>query len=48
MKRACCPYVDAMYRAIWVDGKDMNDPAVVGAVLQQGRVRSHGAAGHGQ
>ena len=29
------PYVDAVYRAIWVDGKDMNDPAVVGAVLQQ-------------
>jgi 2-hydroxychromene-2-carboxylate isomerase len=29
------PYVDAVYRAIWVDGKDMNDPAVVGAVLQE-------------
>ena len=29
------PYVDAVYRAIWVDGKNMNDPAVVGAVLQQ-------------
>lgn len=28
-------YVDAVYRAIWVDGKDMNDPGVVGAVLQQ-------------
>ena len=28
------PYVDAVYRAIWVDGKNMNDPAVVGAVLQ--------------
>jgi 2-hydroxychromene-2-carboxylate isomerase len=28
------PYVDAMYRAIWVDGKNMNDPAVVGGVLQ--------------
>lgn len=28
-------YVDAVYRAIWVDQKDMNDPAVVGAVLQQ-------------
>ena len=27
-------YGDAVYRAIWVDGKDMNDPAVVGAVLQ--------------
>ncbi|WP_048438158.1 2-hydroxychromene-2-carboxylate isomerase [Caenimonas sp. SL110] len=25
---------DAIYKAIWVDGKDMNDPAVVGAVLQ--------------
>jgi 2-hydroxychromene-2-carboxylate isomerase len=29
------PYVDAVYRAIWVDGKDMNDPAVVAGVLQQ-------------
>jgi 2-hydroxychromene-2-carboxylate isomerase len=28
------PYLDAVYRAIWVDGKDMNDPAVVGAVLK--------------
>jgi len=27
------PYVDAIYRAIWVDGKNMNDPATVGAVL---------------
>lgn len=27
------PYVDAVYRAIWVDGKDMNDPAVVADVL---------------
>lgn len=27
------PYVDAVYRAIWVDGKNMNDPATVGAVL---------------
>ena len=27
------PYVDAIYRAIWVDGKNMNDPAVVAAVL---------------
>jgi 2-hydroxychromene-2-carboxylate isomerase len=29
------PYVDAVFRAIWVDAKDMNDPATVGAVLQQ-------------
>jgi 2-hydroxychromene-2-carboxylate isomerase len=29
------PYVDAVYRAIWVDGKDMNDPQVVASVLQQ-------------
>jgi 2-hydroxychromene-2-carboxylate isomerase len=29
------PYVDAVYRAIWVDGKNMNDPATVGKVLQQ-------------
>jgi 2-hydroxychromene-2-carboxylate isomerase len=27
-------YVDAVYRAIWVEGRDMNDPAVVAAVLQ--------------
>ena len=27
-------YLDAVFRAIWVDGKDMNDPAVVGAVLK--------------
>lgn len=26
-------YVDAAYRAIWVEQKNMNDPAVVGAVL---------------
>jgi 2-hydroxychromene-2-carboxylate isomerase len=29
------PYGDAVYRAIWVEGKNMNDPAVVGAVLQE-------------
>ena len=28
-------YVDAVFRAIWVDGRNMNDPATVGAVLQQ-------------
>jgi 2-hydroxychromene-2-carboxylate isomerase len=28
-------YVDAIYRAIWVDGKNMNDPEVVAAVLHQ-------------
>ncbi len=27
-------FVDAMYRAIWVEGRNMNDPAVVGAVLR--------------
>ena len=27
-------YVAAMYRAMWVDGRDMNDAATVGAVLQ--------------
>jgi 2-hydroxychromene-2-carboxylate isomerase len=27
-------YVAAVYRAIWVDGKDMNDPQVVASVLQ--------------
>jgi 2-hydroxychromene-2-carboxylate isomerase len=29
------PYGDAVYRAIWVEARDMNDPAQVGAVLQQ-------------
>jgi 2-hydroxychromene-2-carboxylate isomerase len=29
------PYVDAVYRAIWVEGRNMNDPATVGAVLQE-------------
>jgi 2-hydroxychromene-2-carboxylate isomerase len=29
------PYVDAVFRAIWVDARDMNDPATVGQVLQQ-------------
>lgn len=29
------PYVDAMYRAIWVDGLDMNDPTVVAGVLRE-------------
>ena len=29
------PYVDAVYRAIWVDGKNRNDPAVVASVLDQ-------------
>jgi 2-hydroxychromene-2-carboxylate isomerase len=28
-------YVDAVYRAIWAEGKNMNDPAVVAGVLQQ-------------
>lgn len=28
-------YVDAVYRAIWVDVKNMNDPATVAEVLQQ-------------
>ena len=27
------PFVDAVYRAIWVDGADMNDPATVSQVL---------------
>lgn len=27
-------YVDAVFRAIWAEGKDMNDPAVVAGVLQ--------------
>jgi 2-hydroxychromene-2-carboxylate isomerase len=28
-------YVDAAFRAIWVEARNMNDPATVGAVLQQ-------------
>jgi len=28
-------YVDAVYQALWVDGRNMNDPATVGAVLQE-------------
>jgi 2-hydroxychromene-2-carboxylate isomerase len=29
------PHVDAVYRAIWVDGRNMNDPEVVSGVLSQ-------------
>lgn len=29
------PYVDAVYRAIWVEGRNMNDPAVVAGVLKE-------------
>jgi 2-hydroxychromene-2-carboxylate isomerase len=29
------PYVDAVFRAIWVDAENMNDPATVAAVLQR-------------
>lgn len=29
------PFVDAVYRAIWVEEKNMNDPATVGAVLHK-------------
>ncbi len=28
-------YLDAVFQAIWVNGKNMNDPATVGAVLQE-------------
>lgn len=28
-------YLDAVFRAIWVDAKNLNDPATVAAVLQQ-------------
>ncbi|MDM0045186.1 2-hydroxychromene-2-carboxylate isomerase [Variovorax dokdonensis] len=28
-------YVDAIFRAMWIDGRNMNDPATVGAVLQE-------------
>jgi 2-hydroxychromene-2-carboxylate isomerase len=29
------PYLDAVFRALWVDGQPMNDPATLSAVLQQ-------------
>ena len=29
------PFGDAVYKAIWVDGRNMNDPAEVGRVLQE-------------
>jgi 2-hydroxychromene-2-carboxylate isomerase len=29
------PYGDAVYRAIWVEGRNMGEPSEVGAVLQQ-------------
>jgi 2-hydroxychromene-2-carboxylate isomerase len=29
------PYGDAIFKAVWVDGRNMNDPAEVGRVLQQ-------------
>jgi 2-hydroxychromene-2-carboxylate isomerase len=29
------PYGDAIFRAIWVEGRNMNDPGEVGAALQQ-------------
>jgi 2-hydroxychromene-2-carboxylate isomerase len=29
------PYGDAVFRAIWVDGRNMNDPAEVGKVLHE-------------
>jgi 2-hydroxychromene-2-carboxylate isomerase len=32
---AMTAYVDAVFRAIWVEARNMNDPATVGAVLQQ-------------
>lgn len=28
------PYSDAMYKAVWAEGRNMNDPTVVGQVLQ--------------
>ena len=29
------PYSDAMFRAMWADGQNMNDPAVIGKVLKE-------------
>ena len=34
-KARMVPYADAVYQAIWVDGKDMNDANTVAGVLQQ-------------
>ena len=36
------PYTDAMFRAIWVDNMNLNDPEVVGAVLRQAGFDSNG------
>jgi len=33
-KARLVPYVDAVFRAIWVDGRNLNDPACVAEVLQ--------------
>jgi 2-hydroxychromene-2-carboxylate isomerase len=30
-----CAYADAVFSAIWADAKNMNDPATLGAVLQE-------------
>jgi 2-hydroxychromene-2-carboxylate isomerase len=34
-------YVDAVFRAIWVDSRNMNDPATVGAVLHEAGLDAH-------
>ena len=31
-------YVDAVFRAIWVDGRDMNDASVVAGVLHEAKI----------
>lgn len=35
-------YVDAVFKAIWVDARDMNDGSVVAAVLQRTRIDAAG------
>lgn len=39
--RRFVPYLAAVYRAIWADGLDMNDAAVVAGVLQQAGFDPH-------
>ena len=42
------PYVDAMFRAIWAEGRDMNDSGVVASVLSGCGVRPRQRAGAGE
>ena len=35
------PYSDAVYKAVWADGLNMADPAVIGKVLQDAGIDAH-------